>query len=90
MMYHAYETHSDLMWPVRAVSRLSLPLLEAGGAEAPPLHRQVAAACKVLELAEITHARPDWQIRTVTVAGEPVPVAEEAVRSTPFATLLRF
>ncbi len=31
MMYHAYQTHSDLMWPVRTLSRLSLPFLEAAG-----------------------------------------------------------
>jgi len=90
MMYHAYQTHSDLMWPVRTLSRLSLPFLESQGAEAPPVHRQAVAACKVLELAEVTHRRPAWQIDTLTVGGEPVPVAEEAVLVTPFATLLRF
>ncbi len=90
MMYHAYQAHSDLMWPVRTLSRLSLPFLEAQGAEASAAHRQAAAACKVLELAEVTHRRPAWQIESVTVGGEPVPVTEEAVRVTPFATLLRF
>ena len=90
MMYHAYQTHSDLMWPVRTLSRLSLPFLESQGAEAPPVHRQAVAACKVLELAAVTHRRPAWQIDTLTVGGEPVPVAEEAVLVTPFATLLRF
>jgi poly(3-hydroxybutyrate) depolymerase len=92
MMYHAYQTHSDLMWPVRTLSRLSLPFLEGHGGEAPilPAQRRAAAACKVLELAEVTHRRPAWQIEAVTLAGETVPVAEEAVLVTPFATLLRF
>jgi len=90
MMYHAYQTHSDLMWPVRTLNRLSLPFLEARGAEAPAVHRQAVAACKVLELAEVTHRRPAWQIESVVVGGEPVPVVEEAVLVTPFATLLRF
>ena len=92
MMYQAYQTHSDLMWPVRALSRLSLPFLEVHGerGSGPPAHRQAAAACKVLELAEVTHRRPAWQIGSVVVAGEPVPVVEEAVHATPFATLLRF
>ena len=90
MMYHAYQTHNDLMWPVRTLSRLSLPFLESQGAEAPPVHRQAVAACKVLELAEVTHRRPAWQIDSVTVGGEPVPVTEEAVLVSPFATLLRF
>ena len=90
MMYHAYQTHSDLMWPVRTLSRLSLPFLESQGAEAPPVHRRAVAACKLLELAEVTHRRPAWQIESVIVGGEPVPVVEEAVLVTPFATLLRF
>jgi len=90
MMYHAYQTHSDLMWPVRTLSRLSLPFLEAQGAQAPTAHRQAAAACKVLELAEVTHRRPAWQIDSITIGDEPVPVTEEAVLVTPFATLLRF
>ena len=92
MMYHAYQTHSDLMWPVRALSRLSLPFLAGNGDDRPalPAQRQAAAACKVLELAEVTHRRPAWQIDSVVVAGEAVPVVEEAVHVTPFATLLRF
>jgi len=90
MMYHAYQAHSDLMWPVRTFSRLSVPFLEPQGSEAPPAHRQAAAACRVLELAEVTHRRPAWQIESVTVAGERVPVVEEPVLATPFATLLRF
>ncbi|MGZ5204098.1 MAG: polyhydroxyalkanoate depolymerase [Caldimonas sp.] len=92
MMYHAYQTHSDLMWPVRTLSRLSLPFLEGGGDERPalPAQRRAAAAVKVLELAEVTHRRPAWQIDSVSVAGEAVPVVEEAVHVTPFATLLRF
>ena len=92
MMYHAYQTHSDLMWPVRTLSRLSVPFLEGHGSDGPilPAQRQAAAACKVLELAEVTHRRPAWQIDAVTVAGETVPVTEQAVLVTPFATLLRF
>jgi poly(3-hydroxybutyrate) depolymerase len=92
MMYHAYQAQSDLMWPVRALSRLSLPFLDLdlGSTPALPARRRAAAACKVLELGEVTHARPAWQIDRVTVRGEPVPVTEEAVLATPFATLLRF
>jgi poly(3-hydroxybutyrate) depolymerase len=54
------------------------------------MHRQAAAACRVLELAEVTHRRPAWRIESVEIDGESVPVVEEAVRTTPFATLLRF
>jgi poly(3-hydroxybutyrate) depolymerase len=55
-------------------------------------HRCAAsvAACKVLELAQVTHSRPPWNIDSVLVKGESVPVTEDAVCSTPFATLMRF
>ena len=93
MMYHAYQTHSDLMWPLRMAARLAAPMLQDpsfaafGGAGSP---KQIAAACKLLELTEVTHRRPAWAIDSVVVDGEAVPVDEEAVHSTPFATLMRF
>ena len=93
MMYQAYQTQSDLMWPMRTLSRLSVPFLDDDAfatIASSPARRQLAAACKVLELAEVKHCRPDWQIASVTIDGEAVPVREEAVASTPFATLLRF
>ena len=67
-----------------------MPFLQPGAESAVPVQRQAAAACKLLELAEATHRRPAWRIEGVVVGGEPVPVVEEAVRVTPFATLLRF
>jgi polyhydroxyalkanoate depolymerase len=95
MMYHAYQTHADLMWPLRTAARFTAPMLldpafdafSFAGLASP---RRIAAACKLLELAEITHERPAWGIATVVVDGEPLPVLEEAVHSTPFATLTRF
>ena len=27
MMYHAYQSHSDLMWPLRTAARLAAPML---------------------------------------------------------------
>ena len=50
----------------------------------------MAAACKVLELAEVTHKRPAWRITHTDAKGEPVPVTEEETLVTPFATLRRF
>ncbi|HEY9066772.1 MAG TPA: polyhydroxyalkanoate depolymerase [Burkholderiaceae bacterium] len=95
MMYHAYQTHADLMWPLRTAVRFTTPMLldpafDAFRFAGPASPRQIAAACKLLELAEITHERPAWGIDTVLVDGEPLPVLEEAVHSTPFATLTRF
>jgi len=92
MMYQAYQAHSDLMWPLRALSRLSLPLLQDPGntLSAWPASRHMAAACKVLELSAVRHARPAWRIDSIEVKGQAHPVQEEVVISTPFATLLRF
>jgi poly(3-hydroxybutyrate) depolymerase len=52
--------------------------------------RHIAAACKLLELTEVTHRRPAWAIDSIVVDGETLAVDEEAVHSTPFATLMRF
>jgi poly(3-hydroxybutyrate) depolymerase len=92
MMYPAYQAHSDLMWPMRTLAKWSVPMLQdtTFGLAAPPPSRQFAAACKVLELAEVTHRRPPWRIDSVVEKGETVPVTEEVVLTTPFATLLRF
>ena len=93
MMYHAYQTHSDLMWPLRTAARFAAPMLldssfaAFGGVGSP---RQIAAACKLLELTEVTHRRPAWAIDSIVVEGETLAVDEEAVHSTPFATLTRF
>jgi poly(3-hydroxybutyrate) depolymerase len=92
MMYQAYQAQSDLMWPLRTMAKMSVPMLSDStfGLAGQPTMRQAAAACRVLELAEVTHKRPPWRIDQVMVKGEPVPVIEEAVMATPFATLLRF
>ena len=89
-MYQAYQSHSDLMWPLRALSRLSLPLLQEPALAGWSSAKQAAAACKVLDLAQVTHARPAWRIHEIEVRGERFPVCEDAVLATPFATLLRF
>jgi len=92
MMYQAYQAQSDLMWPLRTMAKLSVPMLQDAtfGIAGQPTARQAAAAFRVLELAEVTHRRPPWRIDHVMVKGERIPVVEEVVWSTPFATLLRF
>ena len=92
MMYQAYQAQSDLMWPPRTLAKMSVPMLRdpGFGLSAQTSVRQMAAACRVLELAEVTHKRPPWRIDSVLVEGASVPVAEEVVCTTPFATLLRF
>jgi poly(3-hydroxybutyrate) depolymerase len=91
MMYEAYQAHADLMWPLRTMSRLSVPMLqERRGLASWPPSRQAAAACKLLALGAVTHARPPWRIDAVEAHGRQWPVVEQPVLTTPFATLLRF
>ena len=95
MMYHAYDHHNDLLWPLRLGAQLSAPALLAPGPSGRPAgapRKRLAAACKLIELTQVTHRRPAWGIDSVAPGpgGEPLPVVEEAVLETPFATLLRF
>ena len=92
MMYQAYQAQSDLMWPLRTLAKMSVLMLQdpGFGLSAQSSTRQMAAACKVLELTEVTHKRPHWRIDSVVDKGQTVPVTEEVVFTTPFGTLLRF
>ncbi len=92
MMYDAYQAHNDLLWPLRSFARASVPLLmdPTLGLGGHPPQRQVAAACEVMRLAEVTHRRPDWAIRSVTAQGREWPVVEQVVHGAAFGTLLRF
>ena len=55
-----------------------------------PAARKLAATWEVFARAKLTHHRPEFGIDTVNVGGEDLPVREEVVSRTPFATLLRF
>jgi poly(3-hydroxybutyrate) depolymerase len=91
-MYHAYQTHADVFWPIRTAARLAVPMLldPTLGLGGRTPQRELAAACQVLTLAEVTHHRPPWGITQVVVDGAPVEVLEDAPHATPFATLVRF
>ena len=91
-MYPAYQAQADLLWPLRTLNRLTLPLLDQPGLDDFPWlpTRPWRAAGKVFDLAQVTHTRPPWRIGEVTQGGERWPVTEEAALTTPFATLLRF
>ncbi|WP_077037183.1 polyhydroxyalkanoate depolymerase [Pelomonas sp. KK5] len=86
MIYQAYQAHSDMLWPLHAATRASLPLLEDGLLKDWPSARRLAAGWQLMELARVTHRRPPWRIDTA--AG--LPVQEEAALQTPFCTLRRF
>lgn len=90
MLYLAYQTHSDIMAPVRAFAGMAaaaggLPL--AGDCAAI---RNLTAAYELIARAGLTHSRPAFGIRSVMVGNREVEIREEAVQATPFGTLLHF
>ncbi len=91
-MYRAFQAQTDLLWPLRTWAKRSIPMLDGPtwGAALRRATRPMAAACKVLTLAQVSRMRPSWRIDGIVVHGETSPVTEEVVATTPFATLLRF
>ncbi len=102
MLYATYHAHHTLLEPWRAMARSlseglhhvlpegpsesSLPEVLAGGVMA----RSLAAASEVFSRLRLTHTRPAFDIPSVVSSGREYAVVEEAVMTTPFATLLRF
>jgi poly(3-hydroxybutyrate) depolymerase len=92
MIYHAYQTHADLLEPVRAMARVTANALSPSRSGLPGtrLTRHWAAACELLSRAALSHSRPDFGIRSVTSGDEEIAVTEKAAFATPFGTLLHF
>jgi poly(3-hydroxybutyrate) depolymerase len=91
MLYLAYQTHSDIMAPVRLLAQTGLSALGAWttAAELTAL-RNLTAAYALLTRAGLTHERPAYGIDRVRAGNRDVAVFEEVVASTPFGTLLHF
>jgi poly(3-hydroxybutyrate) depolymerase len=92
MIYQAYRTQADYLDLVRplaaaAGSALRLPWPRLG--QDWPLHR-LAGVLETFANLTVIHARLPFGIESVPVGNQLVPVTEEAVYSTPFATLLHF
>lgn len=93
MLYLAYQTHTNLMAPLRALARQALPTWShaaMNGLRFNPLVRNVAAGLEMVARAGLSHGRPDFGIRSVTVGNREVAVVEEAAHVTSFGTLLHF
>jgi poly(3-hydroxybutyrate) depolymerase len=92
MLYSLASLQDELAKPMRGAARAAARLLFAGAGQAPeafPL-RQLAAVLDVFGHLAITHRRPPFGFATTRLGNREVPVREEAVATTPFATLLRF
>lgn len=92
MIYQVYRAQADFLDLVRPLAaatgttlRLPWPLLRPGW----PL-RMLAGALETFANLTLIHARLPFGIESVPVGNRLVPVTEEAVYSTPFATLLHF
>ena len=89
MLYLAYQTHSDIMVPVRTWASLAAaagqPLLNGH-----PAVRNLNAVYELIARAGLTHVRPPFGIESITVGNRDVEVREESIYSTPFGTLLHF
>jgi polyhydroxyalkanoate depolymerase len=102
MLYQAYQAHSDVMGPVRALAGLASrafghPVPLPAGDRPHRLRalgngvvRNLTAAYELIARAGLTHSRPPFGIDRVMVGNREVAVRERAAHVTPFATLLHF
>jgi polyhydroxyalkanoate depolymerase len=91
MLYLAYQTHADLMVPVRGLAQVGFNAIAPWAAvEQIRAVRNLTAAYALIARAGLTHDRPAYGIDRVRVAKEDVAVQEEIVATTPFGTLLHF
>ena len=90
MLYQAYQASSDFSLPARALAGFALTAHNAIPGLSSPAMRNLTAAYELISRARLTHTRPDYGIRSVTVGNREVAVTEERAHVTPFGTLLRF
>jgi poly(3-hydroxybutyrate) depolymerase len=96
MLYHAYQAHADLAWPIQCLARTCLGVLDQlkglrdAGLTPREAQRRLAAAYEVFSRARLTHQRPAFGIDRVRVGDRDVEVREEIACSEPFGKLLHF
>jgi poly(3-hydroxybutyrate) depolymerase len=92
MLYQAYQAHSDIMAPVRALAGRAARSIGEGlnGSARPSALSNLTAAYELISRAGLTHERPPYGIDSVMVGNREVAVTEEAADRTPFGTLLHF
>ena len=89
MLYQAYQAHSDIMVPVRALAGMAFAASGLQRLDSVVL-RNLTAAYELIARAGLTHERPPYDITSVMVDNREVEVTEEATKVTPFATLRHF
>ncbi|MFT6773723.1 MAG: poly(3-hydroxybutyrate) depolymerase [Paracoccaceae bacterium] len=91
MLYQTYQLNDDLLRPMRMAARWAL----SSGMPGPwgwgqGATQRMSAALELVSRFHLSHARPDYDITSVTVNGKVVPVREEIAQAMPFGNLLRF
>jgi len=89
MLYQAYQAHSDIMIPVRALAGMAMAASGWRPVDNSVL-RNLTAAYELIARSGLTHHRPPFGIDRIMVGNREVEVTEEAALTTPFATLLHF
>jgi polyhydroxyalkanoate depolymerase len=90
MLYLAYQTHADIIAPMKAWATMALAAGHQPMVGENPNIRNLTAAYELIARMGLTHTRPPFGIRSVTVGNREVEVHEEAAHVTPFGTLLHF
>lgn len=92
MIYALYEARRALAGVVYDSAELGAKLQGAATewGYPPQLSRLGKATLGTLTMSRVTHERPDFRVEQAERESGPVPVVEEAVLSTPFATLQHF
>jgi poly(3-hydroxybutyrate) depolymerase len=92
MIYHAYETHANVLDLARPFAAGVAAMLRLPRMEMPqmwPVHK-LAGNLEAFASLSVTYARRPFGIDAVTIGNRQVPVSEETTHRTPFCTLLRF
>jgi polyhydroxyalkanoate depolymerase len=89
MLYQAYQAHTDIMIPVRALAGMAMASSGWRPVDNTVL-RNLTAAYELIARSGLTHHRPPFGIDRIMVGNREVEVTEEATLRTPFATLLHF
>ncbi len=92
MLYALYEAQRDLTAPVRAMAQTFLDCFEHLDPYLPQndVVRFARAWNEMVARSTFIHTRPSFRIDQVVVDGRPIPVTEETVSVTPFASLVHF
>lgn len=91
MLYYTYQWQDDVLAPMRLVAQWTNmvfgPYLANFGDKNT---KRFTAALEMISRFELSHTRPDFNIRTVRVGNRDVPVTEEVALDLPFGKLLHF